>query len=194
MKTVYDSDDIPEVSILDYYPTRIQETIKLSPIQLISSQFVLDFKNGHRPASLLAAKIVAEVLSAHFDLDQGVQVVFIPIPASSREDTEKRYHLFSYLVGKHCNVEDGHLWVNNWHETKKKHLSRDEDFIQDMRERWYVDYKRIKGARVIIFDDVKTRGTTSNHFIRRLQECGAEVIGKVFLSKTYFLKEHQATD
>ena len=54
-----------------------------------------------------------------------------------------------------------------------------------------IDYSKVKGARVIIFDDVATTGETSADFIRRLEECGAKVIGKVFLANSYFWKVHQ---
>ena len=189
MEKVYDYEDTKEICILDYYPNKLQGMMELTPEQMVVSQFVLDFKNGHRPASMLAAKMVAKTIAKHFILD-AEPVVFIPIPASNREDTAKRYNLFSHLVSQYCNVTDGHAWVNNWREVEKKHLSQDHK-IGDDKNRWYVDYSKIKGARVIIFDDVATTGETSADFIQRLEDCGAKVIGKVFLANSYFWKRHR---
>ena len=189
MEKVYDYEDIKEICILDYYPSKLQGMMELTPEQMVVSQFVIDFKNGHRPASILAAKMVAKIIGKHFELDKE-PVVFIPVPASTREDTAKRYSLFSYLVSQHCHVTDGHRWVNNWREVEKKHLSQDHK-INDDKNRWFIDYSKVKGARVIIFDDVATTGETSADFIRRLEECGAKVIGKVFLANSYFWKVHQ---
>lgn len=189
MEKVYEYEYMKEICILDYYPNKLQDMMELTPEQLVVSQFILDFKNGHRPASILAAKIVAKILDKHFELNEE-SVVFIPIPASKREDTVKRYHLFSYLVSQHCHVIDGHTWVNNWREVEKKHLAQDH-IVNDDKKRWYVDYTKIKGAKAIIFDDVATTGETAADFTQRLEECGAKVIGKVFLANSYFWKRHQ---
>lgn len=189
MEKVYDYEDIKEICILDYYPNKLQGMLEMTPEQLVVSQFVLDFKDGHRPASILAAKMVAKIIDKHFELVKE-HVVFIPVPASTKEDTDKRYHLFSYLVSQYCHVTDGQRWVSNWREVEKKHLSPNHR-ISDDKNRWFVDYSKVKGARVIIFDDVATTGETSADFIQRLEDCGAKVIGKVFLANSYFWKRHQ---
>ena len=176
-----------KISILDYFPTKIQETKELTPEQQIVSQFVINFKDGYQPASVLAAKIVAKTISQHFNLEKE-KPVFIPIPASNTEDTYKRYHLFAYLVSQKCPVIDGHTWVKNWQETEKKHLSKDH-IVQDDKNRWLVDFSKIKNAKVIIFDDISTTGETAATFIQRLEECGAKVIGEVFLASTFNLRK-----
>ena len=188
MEKIYEYENMKEISILDYYPTKIQESSELTPEQQIVSQFVINFKNGYQPASVLAAKIVAKTISQHFNLGQE-RPVFIPIPASNNEDTIKRYHLFSYLVSQRCPVIDGHTWVKNWQETEKKHLSQDH-IVQDNKNRWFVDYAKIKNAKVIIFDDISTTGETAASFIQRLEECGAKVIGEVFLASTFNIKKN----
>ena len=188
MEKVYEYEKTKEICILDYYPNKLQEFMELTPEQMVVSQFVIDFKNGYRPASILAAKMVAQIIGKHFELDKA-SVVFIPIPASTREDTAKRYRLFSYLVSQYCHVADGRKWVNNWREVEKKHLSQDHK-IKDDKNRWFIDYSKVKGACAIVFDDVATTGETSADFSRRLEECGAKVIGKVFLANSYFWKGH----
>ena len=187
MEKIYEYETMKEISILDYYPTKIQETTELTPEQQIVSQFIISFKNGYQPASVLAAKIVAKTIAKHFNLEKE-KPVFIPIPASKNEDSTKRYHLFSYLVSQKCAVIDGQTWVKNWQETEKKHLSQDH-IVQDDKNRWFVDYAKIKNAKVIIFDDISTTGETAASFIQRLEECGAKVIGEVFLASTFNLKK-----
>ena len=188
MEKIFEYENLKEISILDYYPTKIQESTELTPEQQIVSQFIINFKNGYQPASILAAKIVAKTINKHFNLEKE-KLVFIPIPASNSEDTTKRYHLFSYLVSQKCHVTDGHTWVKNWQETEKKHLSQDHS-VQDDKNRWFVDYSKIKNAKVIIFDDISTTGETAASFIQRLEECGAKVIGEVFLASTFNLKRN----
>ena len=65
MEKVYDYEDIKEICILDYYPSKLQGMMELTPEQMVVSQFVIDFKNGHRPASILAAKMVAKIIGKH---------------------------------------------------------------------------------------------------------------------------------
>jgi predicted amidophosphoribosyltransferase len=166
--------------------------MNLTPAQRIISNFIIDFKNGHQPASRLAAKIVAEAIKENFDIEQQ-ETVFIPIPASNKEESYKRYNLFSFLVSQNCCIIDGHNWVKNWKETEKKHLSENHD-IQYDQKRWFVDYKLVRNARVIIFDDVKTTGETANTIIQKLEECGATVIGAIFLGKTIHYKRFRKED
>lgn len=185
---IYKEEGIIEVSLLTYYPAKYQESLNLSMEDLITSQFILDFKNGHKPASILAAKIVASVIEKHFDLTKG-PIVFIPIPASNREDSKKRYHLFSYLVSQYCQIVDGQHWVKNWREVDKKHLSSSHAILDD-HDRWFVNYSLIKNKQVVIFDDIATTGETASEFTQRLTKSGAKVIGKVFLASTYKIKHN----
>ena len=190
MEKIYEYEGIKEISILDYYPNKLQDIIELTPEQHVVNQFILDFKNGHRPASILAAKLVSKTIINHFDLTNSI--VFIPIPASTREETYKRYNLFSYCVSQNCKITDGRSWVKNWNEVEKKHLSKDHT-IQDEKNRWFVDYSKIKQTNVIIFDDVVTTGETSGDFVTRLENCGATIIGKIFLARSFYKKGHQET-
>ncbi len=177
-----------EIFILNYFPKKIQEKMDLSPEERIVSQFVYDFKEGHRPISILAAKLVAQAINTHFNLENE-KVLFTPIPASNRQATHNRYNLFSYLVSEKCNVIDGHKLVNNWVETEQKHLSQNHA-IKEENNRWFVKYSEMRKAKVIVFDDILTTGDTAAKFTRRLESCGAKVIGKVFLAKTINLKQH----
>lgn len=189
MENIYNYDNLKEIHILKYFPKSLQEKLKLSPEQLIVNQFIIDFKNGYRPVSALAAKIVAKTISKYFDVDNE-PLVFIPIPASTKEDTFKRYHYFSYIVSKNCNVIDGYLWVRNWVKSEKKHLAPNHITNDDDSKRWFVDYSKIKGTKVIVFDDICTTGETAATFIQRLEKCGAKVIGEIFLGSTFHLKSH----
>ena len=187
MERVFNYEDgTKEIFLLTYYPVKYQASLDLEPEQLIVSQFILDFKNGHRPASALAAKFVADALRKHFDLNKE-NIVLIPIPASNKEDSDKRYNLFCYLVSQNCNVVNGREWVRNQRDGEKKHLTANH-VLQDDQNRWYVDDAKIKNAHVVVFDDLATTGETAYDFSLRLEEAGAKVIAKIFLAGTYEIK------
>ena len=187
MEKVVMNGDIKEISILEYYPNRMSKLVDLTPEQLITNQFVYNFKNGHRPTVILAAKIVASIIEKHFNLKKE-QLTFVPIPASNYEDTAVRYNLFSYLVSLFCKVTNGHKWVNNWEKVDKKHLTRQKE-NHDYTNRWFVDYGKIKGAKLIVLDDVITTGETAKAFVKRIENCGGKVIGMVFLARTIEIKK-----
>ena len=190
MEKVFKYDDgTKEIFLLTYYPVKYQASLYLEPEEFIVSQFLLDFKNGHRPASVLAAKFVADALKRHFDLDKE-RIILIPIPASNREDSERRYRLFCHLVSQNCNVANGQKWVKNWREGEKKHLTSNH-VLQDDQDRWYVNYAKIKNKQVVIFDDLATTGETAFDFSVRLKEAGAKVIGKIFLAATCEIKKEK---
>lgn len=182
----YKEDGVKEICLLTYYPSKYQDSLELTREDLIVSQFVLDFKNGHRPASVLAARIVAKAIKRHFDLTKD-PLVLIPIPASNKEDSDKRYYLFSYLVSQYCNVVNGQKWVGNWKDVDKKHLSSSH-VVQNDQNRWFVNYSKVKNAKVIIFDDIATTGATACEFTERLKGAGAKVVGRIFLASTYQIK------
>lgn len=47
-----------------------------------------------------------------------------------------------------------------------------------------LDREYFKGKKVIIFDDVITSGATAQEFASQLAECGAKVMGAMFLART----------
>lgn len=189
MAKIYEFEGIKEISILDYFPSKLHKRMNLTPEQQIVSQFIIDFKNGYKPASILAAKIVSQIITENFNLNEDT-IVFIPIPASTKDDTKKRYGLFSYLVSQNCHVIDGQHLAKNWRETDKKHLSVNHTINGDEHKRWFIDYNKTKNIKAVIFDDVATTGETAACFIQRLEKGGAKVIGEIFLASSFHLKSH----
>lgn len=47
-----------------------------------------------------------------------------------------------------------------------------------------LDREYFNGKKVIIFDDVVTSGATAREFANELAECGAQVMGAMFLART----------
>lgn len=82
-----------------------------------------------------------------------------------------------------AKVQNGNEHLAIYGERTAKHLSADrvcEDFGYSVR----LDRDYFKGKKVIIFDDVITSGATANEFASQLAECGAQVMGAMFLART----------
>ena len=48
MAKIYEFEGIKEISILDYFPSKLHKRMNLTPEQQIVSQFIIDFKNGYK--------------------------------------------------------------------------------------------------------------------------------------------------
>jgi predicted amidophosphoribosyltransferase len=143
--------------------------------------FIYDFKSGEQPAIEYAAQIISRALGY-----RGGDV-FACIPASSEAATAKRYEYFSYLVCKSTGMMNGyrHIHVNG--EKKALHNCKkgQSDFSHYSIS---VDDVFFADKKVIIFDDIITRGISLHKFASQLEDKGAEILGGIFLAQTYHAK------
>lgn len=139
---------------------------------------VLDFKDGRRNAQEWAAKVVGKALSQRDRSD----VVFVCIPASTHFQYVRRFERFSQMVCDICGCINGfpHIFVSN--DRMPSHVSK---HARNRLENVIFEADFFRGKKVIIFDDIITTGLTAKRMQERLQECGANVIGGVFLAKTF---------
>lgn len=105
------------------------------------------------------------------------------IPASSEEKTQARYEQFAKDVCKatgmanaykHIKVEGDRLALHEHRVCKS--ISR----VQVLK----FNRNFFNGRKVIIFDDVITRGASFATMVSYLEEMGAQVVGGVFLAAT----------
>lgn len=139
---------------------------------------VLDFKDGKNYAQEWAAKVVGKALSQRDRSD----VVFMCIPASTHFQYVRRYERFSEMVCEICGCVNGfpHIFVSN--DRMPSHVSKRE---RNRLNNVVMDADFFRGKKVIIFDDIITTGATANKMQEKLRECGANVIGALFLAKTF---------
>ena len=106
------------ISLFDYIPARYEATEREKQIRSL----IWDFKAGKRSkqvAAIVAGKI-AEKFGSFADT-----IVFVCVPASSAERTEKRYRDFCEEVSNLCGCMNGYKAVKvggkrmTIHETKK---------------------------------------------------------------------------
>lgn len=173
------NDNIFMAARYTYIPTTVQADGKAWGIR----KKVWKFKDGDTAISAEVAQWVSTTLDeAMPDLEN---CTFVCIPASSEESTQMRYEQFAQEVCKatqmanaykHIKVEGTRLAI---HEHKVcKSISK----VQVLK----FDRRFFNGRKVIIFDDVITKGKSFSTMVEYLEEMGAKVVGGIFLAATAF--------
>lgn len=143
---------------------------------------VWDFKDGRAYESV--AEITASALVRFFGKETR-NIVFACVPASSAAKNEKRYRKFAEKVCglsgainayDHIRIEGNRLGV---------HERFDEKSIRNVQ---VIDFDKefFNGKKVLVFDDVLTKGFSYARFALQLEKFGAEILGGFFLGKTIF--------
>lgn len=166
-----------------YIPTTVQADGKAWGIR----KKVWKFKDGDTATSIEVAQWVSMTLDASMpDLEN---CTFICIPASSEERTQMRYEQFAQEVCKatqmanaykHIKVEGERLAI---HEHK---VCKSVTKVQILK----FDRRFFNGRKVIIFDDVITKGKSFDTMVDYLEGMGAKVVGGIFLAATAFQSDN----
>lgn len=112
-------------------------------------------------------------------------LTFVCIPASTVEKHKIRYERFMKDVCQQTGMQNGYQYIKITDESEASHeggsgcsFECDKDFF--------------KGRKVIIFDDIITKGHSLNRMAIKLKEAGAEVVAAFFLGKTYYGRSYQS--
>ena len=157
------------VWLLKYYPVRIRN---VGEQQKADRQTIWDFKDGraYEQVAQMTARHLQELFGSRI-----TSIVFSCVPASTAENNELRYKRFSERVCElthaingypHMQVSAGRLAV---HEHRRGETT---DFF--------------KGKDVLLFDDIITKGISYATTADNLEACGANVLGGLFLAKTFY--------
>lgn len=140
---------------------------------------ILDFKDGKARAQEWAAKVVGKALSGK---DRS-NIVFVCVPAHSHCTYKKRYGKFSEKVCEICGCQNGFPYVFVDKDERPMHLYASHHESNRL-DNVILDADFFHGKNVIIFDDIITTGRTAARMAELLGQCGARVIGALFLAKT----------
>lgn len=136
---------------------------------------ILHFKDGVMPAWLLE-QLVAQLRQGADDLKD---LTLVCIPASTRDANRRRFMVFSEQLCRATGMTNGFQYVSIVREKIPSHRGGRE------LGSYAYDQTFFNGRRVLLFDDVLTRGLSSGQVIRELQACGAKVEACLFIAKTY---------
>lgn len=162
----------------EYNSKRFDRSAKAEQVR----NFIFAFKDGKKWATDYAADMVAKSFSQTYG-DKAGDFVLVCAPAANSKKYTKRFSRFASKVSQGAKVQNGndHLFI--YGERTAKHLNADH-VSESFDYKVALDREYFNGKKVIIFDDVITSGATANEFASQLAECGAQVMGAMFLART----------
>ena len=159
--------------ITDYLPVRYAA----DQVQIAQRQTCYDFKDG-----ILANSVKNEFITTAKSITNGDSSgwVICFIPASTHEKTSRRYAKLANALRQQGFVVAENA-ITNAYDTESGHLSgKSEDPIASFE----FSRNAFVGKKVILIDDIITRGTTFNKTADKLESMGAVCVTGLFLAKT----------
>jgi predicted amidophosphoribosyltransferase len=169
----------PMTHLVKYFPIRIRN---VNEQQKADRQLIYDFKDGR--AYEQVAVMTANRLKEQYG-EQLANMVFICIPASSKEKNELRYKDFSCRVSELTGMQNGyeHVYV----ESNRLAL-HEQDRKKRVRTAQVIDFDKdfFDGKNILVYDDVVTTGESYGLFANQLEQFGGKVLGGLFLGRTSY--------
>lgn len=159
--------------IINYLPVRFAA----NEVQALERQICYDFKDG-----LLSESVKNEFLTMANSITQGNSNEWVVcfIPASTTEKTLRRYSQLANAFRQH-GFEVANDAITNAFDTEAGHLNGKS---ATPIEAFLFSPNSFIGKKVILIDDVITRGTTFNMTADKLEALGAISVTGLFLAKT----------
>ncbi|WP_110999199.1 phosphoribosyltransferase [Taibaiella soli] len=161
-----------------YYPVNKFHYASLGSSDLENRNHVFKFKDGEAPG-MYATKMSKALLST-YGKDYLKTKTLLIVPASSKDKTERRFKLFCSKLCELTGLINGYeILTNNDKEKKPKHLGGDGGIIP------YVKLtESISGRKILVIDDVRTSGRSSNDIYNLLKSNGASEIEFIYFART----------
>ena len=170
----------PQTWFVKYFPVRIGN---VTFEQRIVRQVVFDFKDGK------SFELVASETAKYMKKTYGKEcksIVFSCVPASSYQKNEIRYRAFSERVCELTGAIYGFQHVKVIGERLAIHENRQRE--KEVRKACIIDFDTdfFKDKKVLVFDDVITKGLSYANYANQIESLGANVLGGVFLARTHY--------
>lgn len=168
---------------LKYYPARIKN---VGEDAVAARELVWTFKDARDNAFETVAKMTAGHLKEIYG-DNLKNMSFVCVPTSDKGQYVARFSQFCKRVSELSGVENGfshvvimqsRISVHSHRRGKKKCEVKPQ--IVDF------DLRYFKGKDVCVFDDVVTTGKSYAQFANMLEDNGANVVGGMFLGRTFY--------
>lgn len=140
---------------------------------------ILAFKQGE---NYTAVELLCDFIRGHFYRSALRNYVLCVIPASTREKNERRFKDFCEKVSAECGIDNGFDAVVRVTDRGDSRTEKPSNTLEGVR----IDASRVKGKKVILFDDITTRGESFVQMADELMHCGAKDVFGFFLGKTVF--------
>lgn len=167
---------IPHYFFYYYYSKKKYSDYDISSESIYARKMIWDFKNGtsHRTVK----DIVEQKLRSTFGSDCN-DLTFVCIPASTSYDHKNRYKDFSSEVCSDLHMTNGFDYIRITKDRTPNHMGGTDPAEYEFTTSFF------RGKRVVMFDDVVTRGHSMQWFKTTLEGFGAIVICCMSIGRTY---------
>lgn len=160
--------------IHDYYPKKHFGDKVDNDIQYVR-ELVYNFKDGQN-SSLIASLIIDAINKSNIDLSNSC---FVIIPASTPEKTVSRYKNFCDILCKSIHIQNAYESI-----TTIPHSATKGTYGGNKIQYFTFNNSFYRNKNVILFDDVRTSGTTFKQVLWELMNTGTLNVLGIFLAKT----------
>lgn len=166
-----------------YFPARIKN---VGEDAKVARELVWAFKDSRDNAFEKVAVITAEHLKKEYG-DRLKKMSFVCVPTSDKDQYYTRFGEFCKRVSELSGIDNGlsHIVIINnrkavhEHRRGKQKCEIEPQFID-------FDARYFEGKEVCVFDDIVTTGKSYATFANLLEGNGANVVGGMFLGKTFY--------
>ena len=163
-----------------YYPWDGFDETNISSTDIAIRSMIWEFKKGE----IMACNRVCDDLCAKLKSIWGEtlsDLTLVCIPASTKESNQTRYEKFSEYVCRDTGMTNSYKYINIIREKSPSHalLGGNEKSKYSFNEKFF------KGRKIILFDDVVTRGHSLEEMKIQLNSMGAIIVAALSIGKTY---------
>lgn len=169
------SGGFPYYYLYDYYPYKRYDYTQLTANQRLTSTLITHFKEGRRPAGLHISTILKAAMLQEPSLGYDLLAV---IPASTRQKNRKRFEVFCELFAE--PGKNGFDAIRILHDREEMKGQSGCDKTANL----VFDREMIAGKRILLLDDVITRGDGFRQTSEKLMDNGAASVTGLFLART----------
>ena len=168
---------------LKYYPARIKN---VGEDAIAARELVWAFKDARDNAFEKVAEMTAEHLKKEYG-DKLRNMSFVCVPTSNKDHYATRFSAFCKRVSELSGVENGFSHIVIMQSRMAVHEHRHGKKKCEVKPQLIdFDVRYFKGKDVCVFDDVVTTGKSYANFANMLEDNGANVVGGMFLGKTFY--------
>lgn len=161
--------------LMEYLPKRYSATMK----QENDREVIYDFKNGY--CSLCLMNTIVECIKEIKNETGGNNWSICFIPASTKSKTQARYKKLAEAI-QAAGYEVAINAIYNEHDHEAGHLTGK---TGNPIEGFGFNASDIVGKKLIVIDDIITRGRTFQMVAEKLETMGAASVTGLFLAKTF---------
>ena len=178
-----------------YYPVKRFPNESLSSIDLTNRYQTFEFKDGTNPEKF--AKLLSVAMKEKFGDSVLKNKTLLIVPASNKMKTERRFELFCAKLSTYTGVKNGYGFLSN-NNIERLPVHQGGDRTKGITSFIKLN-ESVNNKELIIIDDVRTSGKSSNDVFQLLKANGAKSIifiyfGKTVSSSTFTYQTSQTSD